>query len=113
MNSTGNDHKLLVVTLKLLESSLAKVSGVCFLAMDNKYSIADFTGIRQNRHIHEGKCRSLIPAGIGIYRTRMITALGFVIVIIIFDKEGSVLGQYLGYATCFSIGTVLIIQSSL
>ena len=50
---TRDDHEFFVRTLELLESTLAEVARMGFLAVDDEHRTLDLTGVGEQRHVHE------------------------------------------------------------
>lgn len=62
MNSARYDKEFFVIAFEFLESILAEIAGVRFLAMNYKHGTADLIAVLQNGHIQKRQCGRGIPS---------------------------------------------------
>ena len=113
MHRAWNDEQFLVVAAQLFKGVPAEVAGMCLLSMDQQHRAADLVAVLQKRHIQERQRRGDIPTLVGVQRPRMIPAAGFVIVEVVFHKEGRILRQRVDHAARPGIGPALVVSRPL
>ena len=93
------DHKklfivgVLVSVYHILIRIFSEVERMCLVAVHYHNGGAYLIAVLQDRHIDERHTADLVPAAVGIERTRVITSFSFVVCVVVLDKVGSVFRQ--------------------
>ena len=81
--------------------------------MEHQHGTADFVGVVQNGHVDKGQGRGHIPAVVGVEGPLGVPPLGLVVVVVVLEEEGGVLGQRVHHTPGPGVGAGLVVLGAL
>ena len=113
------DHKklfivgVLVSVYHILIRIFSEVERMCLVTVKHHDSRAYLVAVVQDRHIDERHTADLVPAAVGIERTRVITSFSLVVRMVIFYEIRCVFGQRIDNTAAKLILAGLVIPDTL
>ena len=94
---TRNHHEQLVVLLarsdgEFLVGVAAEVERVCLLPVENHDGVLNLTGTAHQREVYPGNRGCCVSSTVGVERAGMIAAFGLVVVVIVAEELGRIVG---------------------